>query len=124
MFVPKTKPYISFIGRRNLTASPVITWNSKSSDRGPNGQELGTYGSATVAVESDFFCATEVTFEVSKDIIFGIVLNCSYSYVVILVIADKCSDTTRPSVAIWLIIKTSRTFLLLSCPKLLLQTII
>ena len=96
MFVPKTKPYISFIGRRNLTASPVISWNSKSSDRGPNGQELGTYGSATVAVASDFFCATEVTFEVSKDTIFGIVLNCNYGYVVILVIADKCSETTRP----------------------------
>ncbi|KAJ1410785.1 Pectinesterase, catalytic [Sesbania bispinosa] len=36
---------------------------SKSSDRGPNGQALGTYGSATVAVESDYFCATEITFE-------------------------------------------------------------
>ncbi|KAL5101169.1 hypothetical protein RYX36_005496 [Vicia faba] len=63
VFVPITKPYVSFIGRRNLTAGPVITWNSKSSDRGPNGQTLGTYGSATVAIESDFFCATGVTFE-------------------------------------------------------------
>ncbi|CAL5190744.1 unnamed protein product [Lathyrus oleraceus] len=63
VFVPITKPYVSFIGRRNHTAGPVITWNSKSSDRGPNGQALGTYGSATVAVESDFFCATRVTFE-------------------------------------------------------------
>jgi pectinesterase len=65
VFVPITKPYISFIGRRNETAGPVITWNSKSSDKGPNGQALGTYGSATVAIDSDFFCATEVTFEVS-----------------------------------------------------------
>jgi pectinesterase len=65
VFVPITKPYISFIGRRNETAGPVITWNSKSSDKGPNGQTLGTYGSATVAIDSDFFCATEVTFEVS-----------------------------------------------------------
>ncbi|XP_061345990.1 pectinesterase QRT1 [Gastrolobium bilobum] len=63
VFVPNTKPYISFIGKRNQTASAVITWNSKSSDRGPNGQELGTYGSATVAVDSDYFCATRVTFE-------------------------------------------------------------
>ncbi|XP_045832340.1 pectinesterase QRT1-like [Trifolium pratense] len=63
VFVPITKPYISFIGRRNETASPVITWNSKSSDKGPNGQTLGTYGSATVAIDSNFFCATEVTFE-------------------------------------------------------------
>ena len=64
MLVPKTKPYISFIGKRNETAGAVITWNSKSSDRGPNGQTLGTYGSATVGVDSDFFCASEVTFEV------------------------------------------------------------
>ncbi|XP_073221162.1 pectinesterase QRT1 [Cicer arietinum] len=63
VFVPITKPYISFIGRRNQTSMPIITWNSKSSDRGPNGQTLGTYGSATVAVESSYFCATEVTFE-------------------------------------------------------------
>lgn len=63
VLVASTKPYISFIGRRNQTAGAVITWNSKSSDRGPNGQTLGTYGSATVGIESDYFCATEVTFE-------------------------------------------------------------
>lgn len=70
MFVPITKPYISFIGRRNQTSMPIITWNSKSSDRGPNGQTLGTYGSATVAVESNYFCATEVTFEVRTQFCF------------------------------------------------------
>ncbi|XP_057440119.1 pectinesterase QRT1-like [Lotus japonicus] len=63
VLVTKTKPYVSFIGKRNQTASVVITWNSKSSDKGPNGIALGTYGSATVAVESDYFCATEITFE-------------------------------------------------------------
>ncbi|KAL2338050.1 hypothetical protein Fmac_012496 [Flemingia macrophylla] len=31
---------------------------------GANGQSLGTYDSATVGVDSDYFCATEVTFEV------------------------------------------------------------
>ncbi|KAF1868576.1 hypothetical protein Lal_00036014 [Lupinus albus] len=65
VLVPNNKPYISFIGRRNETSGAVITWNSKSSDRGPNGQTLGTYGSATVGIESDYFCATQITFEAS-----------------------------------------------------------
>lgn len=64
MFVPRSKPYVSFIGKKNGTHGVVITWNSKSSDLGSNGQELGTVGSATVAVESDYFCANKVTFEV------------------------------------------------------------
>lgn len=63
VFVPRTKGYVSMIGGRNGTASAVITWNSKSSDRGFDGQELGTYASATVTVESDHFCATRLTFE-------------------------------------------------------------
>ncbi|XP_028752948.1 pectinesterase QRT1-like [Neltuma alba] len=63
VFVPKNKPYVSFIGKRNQTHGVVITWNSKSSDIGSNGQELGTYGSATVAVESNYFCANRITFE-------------------------------------------------------------
>ena len=66
VIVPKSKPYISFIGKRNQTARPVIVWNDKASDRGPNGQLLGTYASATVGVESDYFCATQITFEVIK----------------------------------------------------------
>ncbi|KAF7831337.1 pectinesterase QRT1-like [Senna tora] len=63
VFVPRTKPYISFIGKENETHGVVITWNSKSSDIGFNGQALGTYGSATVTVESDYFCANRITFE-------------------------------------------------------------
>ncbi|KAH1263817.1 Pectinesterase QRT1 [Glycine max] len=63
VYVPVTKPYVSFIGKTNQTASPVITWNSKSSDIGPNGTALGTYASATVGVDSNYFCATGVTFE-------------------------------------------------------------
>ncbi|XLQ99374.1 hypothetical protein S83_065573, partial [Arachis hypogaea] len=34
----------------NETTGAVITWNSKSSDKGPDGQTLGTYGSATVGL--------------------------------------------------------------------------
>ncbi|KAL4375225.1 hypothetical protein AHAS_Ahas05G0260500 [Arachis hypogaea] len=43
-------PYISFIGKRNETTGAVNTWNSKSSDKCPDGQTLGTYGSATVGL--------------------------------------------------------------------------
>ncbi|OWM81354.1 hypothetical protein CDL15_Pgr007392 [Punica granatum] len=61
--VPKNKPYISFIGDNNRTSETVITWNNKASDKDSSGCELGTYRSASVTVESDYFCATGVTFE-------------------------------------------------------------
>ncbi|KAL2340452.1 hypothetical protein Fmac_008392 [Flemingia macrophylla] len=59
VYVPASKPYISFVGKRNQTASAVITWNGNSFDKGANGQALGTYNSATVGVDLDYFCATE-----------------------------------------------------------------
>ena len=67
MFIPKTKPYISFIGIQNRTSDTVISWNNKASDKGEDGIELGTYNSASVAIESDYFCATGITFEVLTD---------------------------------------------------------
>lgn len=89
--VPKSKPFISFIGKPNITinaskanvtananalnkvnitdnaianAIPIITNSTKASDKGSNGQEMGTVSTATVWVESDFFCATLLTIEV------------------------------------------------------------
>ncbi|CAO2833660.1 unnamed protein product [Amaranthus hypochondriacus] len=61
--VPSSKPYISFIGVKNQTSNTVITWNSKASDRNSNGVELGTFGSATISIYSNYFCASEITFE-------------------------------------------------------------
>ncbi|KAJ7960914.1 Pectinesterase [Quillaja saponaria] len=61
VFVPSSKPYISFIGNENRASGTVITWNNKASDRDSTGGELGTYRSATVAVESDYFCASGIT---------------------------------------------------------------
>ncbi|XP_074296580.1 pectinesterase QRT1-like [Silene latifolia] len=61
--VPSSKPYISFIGMPNQSANTVITWNSKASDRTSNGEELGTFGSATITIFSDYFCASEITFQ-------------------------------------------------------------
>ncbi|GAV68795.1 Pectinesterase domain-containing protein, partial [Cephalotus follicularis] len=63
VIVPKSKPYISFIGKENRTSDTVITWNSKASDKDSNGRELGTYRSASVTIESDYFIATSITFE-------------------------------------------------------------
>lgn len=62
MLVPKTKPYVSFIAYRN--AETVISWNTKASDRDINGNETGTFNTATVDIQSDYFCATGITFEV------------------------------------------------------------
>ncbi|KAL5698604.1 pectinesterase [Ranunculus cassubicifolius] len=59
VMVPKTKPYISFIG--NNTSETIISWHTKASDRTSNGEEIGTFNTATVDVESDYFCATGLT---------------------------------------------------------------
>lgn len=62
--MPRTKPYISFIGNESYAGDTVISWSDKASDLDSNGEELGTYRTATVSIESDFFCATAITFEV------------------------------------------------------------
>lgn len=67
MLVPITKPFISFIGNQNRTSETVITWNNKASDKDSDGFELGTYRTATVAIEADYFCATGITFEVTTN---------------------------------------------------------
>ncbi|XP_059441601.1 pectinesterase QRT1 [Corylus avellana] len=63
VFVPSSKPYISFIGSQNQPSDTIITWNNKASDKDQNGAQLGTYRSASVAIESNYFCATGITFE-------------------------------------------------------------
>ncbi|KAI8008233.1 Pectinesterase QRT1 [Camellia lanceoleosa] len=63
VFVPNSKPYISFIGDEKRTSETIITWNDKASDKDNNGRQLGTSRSASVTIESDFFCATSITFE-------------------------------------------------------------
>ncbi|URE21675.1 pectinesterase [Musa troglodytarum] len=61
VIVPKTKPFISFIG--NQSSETVISFHLRASDRYSNGQNVGTFDSATVSVESDYFCANGITFE-------------------------------------------------------------
>ncbi|KAK4439713.1 Pectinesterase QRT1 [Sesamum alatum] len=61
--VPANKPYISFIGDQDQASATVITWHDKASDQAPTGGFIGTWRSASVTVESDYFCASGITFE-------------------------------------------------------------
>jgi pectinesterase len=61
--VPITKPFVSLIGMG--TGRTVITWNSRASDVDASGHQVGTFNSASVAIEADYFCASHITFEVS-----------------------------------------------------------
>lgn len=54
VYIPITKPYISLIGNKKRVTDTVITWNDKASDKDMNGVELGTYRTATVAIDSDY----------------------------------------------------------------------
>ncbi|XP_022543722.1 probable pectinesterase 68 isoform X2 [Brassica napus] len=58
--VPATKPYITFKGAgRDVT---VIEWHDRASDRGPDGQQLRTYQTASVTVFANYFSARNITF--------------------------------------------------------------
>ncbi|XP_060673415.1 pectinesterase QRT1-like [Ziziphus jujuba] len=63
IYIPITKPYILFIGQMNHTSRTILTWHDLASDKNQYGIALGTYNSASVTVESDYFCATRITFE-------------------------------------------------------------
>ncbi|XVF33883.1 hypothetical protein REPUB_Repub18cG0009700 [Reevesia pubescens] len=63
VIVPSSKPYISLVGNGSQMSNTIISWNNKASDKDNNGVNLGTYKSASVTIESDYFCATEITFE-------------------------------------------------------------
>jgi pectinesterase len=60
--VPARKPFITIRG--SGSDSTVVTWNARASDRGQSGGILGTYDSASVAIDSDYFVAKAITFQV------------------------------------------------------------
>lgn len=60
--VPITKLFVSLIGMGS--GRTVITWNARASDMDRSGHQVGTFYSASVAVEADYFCASHITFEV------------------------------------------------------------
>ncbi|KAL3497487.1 hypothetical protein ACH5RR_040219 [Cinchona calisaya] len=59
--VPASKPYITFQGAgRDAT---VIEWHDRASDRGPDGQQLRTYHTASVSVFATYFSAKNISFK-------------------------------------------------------------
>jgi len=61
--VPSTKPFITFLG--NPKNQPIITWADTAATPGKDGAPIGTMGSATVAVEADYFMASGIVFKVN-----------------------------------------------------------
>lgn len=60
--IPATKAYISMEGAG--AEKTVIEWDDTADRSGPKGRPLGTFGSATVAVNSPYFIAKNITFKV------------------------------------------------------------
>ncbi|KAJ7521793.1 hypothetical protein O6H91_19G069800 [Diphasiastrum complanatum] len=60
VIVPKLKPFITFQGEGSQYT--IIEWDDTASKLGPGGQPLGTYNSATVAIDSPYFTAKNITF--------------------------------------------------------------
>ncbi|KAI3719801.1 hypothetical protein L6452_20706 [Arctium lappa] len=63
VIVPASKPYISFIEDQDRASETVLSWNDKASNRYKDGSELGTYRTASVDIESAYFCASGRTIE-------------------------------------------------------------
>lgn len=59
--IPKTKPFITFMGDPNNP--PTITGNDTASVTRGDGTPLRTFQSATVAVDADYFIASNIIFE-------------------------------------------------------------
>lgn len=62
--VPASKPYVTFQGAgRDVT---VVKWHDRASDRGPDGQPLRTYNTASVTILANYFNAKNISFKVSS----------------------------------------------------------
>lgn len=62
--IPSLKDFITIQGAgADVT---VVQWGDTAETLGPRGQPIGTYSSATFAVNSRYFLATNITFKVIK----------------------------------------------------------
>ncbi|KAI3466433.1 hypothetical protein Pfo_023096 [Paulownia fortunei] len=86
--VPASKPYISFIGDPSQASGTVITWHDKASDRDSNGGTVGTWNSASVAVESDYFFKF-VRFSWQNTVVAQVVGEEGYQAVALRIAGDK-----------------------------------
>ncbi|KAI9099157.1 hypothetical protein K1719_024924 [Acacia pycnantha] len=59
--IPRNKHFITLLG--DATNPPTITWNDTASVNGRDGMPFGTFHSATVAVDANYFVAVNIRFE-------------------------------------------------------------
>lgn len=62
--IPASKPYITFEGEGRDAS--VIEWHDRACDKGPDGQQLRTYHTASVTVLASYFTARNISFKVYK----------------------------------------------------------
>lgn len=62
--IPASMAYVTLEGER--AENTIIEWDDTADRKGKNGKPLGTYASATVAVNSPYFIAKNIAFKVSK----------------------------------------------------------
>lgn len=60
--IPPLKSFITIQGAG--ADKTIVQWGDTAQTLGPKGQPLGTYGSATFAVNSPYFIAKNITFKV------------------------------------------------------------
>jgi len=60
--IPAFKSYITIEG--DGAEETIVKWSDTAQTPGSNGRPLGTYGSATFAVNSPYFIAKNITFQV------------------------------------------------------------
>ncbi|KAF5931469.1 hypothetical protein HYC85_032342 [Camellia sinensis] len=61
--VPRTLPFVTFIGESSGSDQPTITGNDTASVTGIDGRPLKTFQSATVAIDANYFVAVNMKFE-------------------------------------------------------------
>lgn len=78
--IPATMAYVSLEGAG--ASKTIIQWDDTADRKGKDGLPLGTYASATFAVNAPYFIAKYITFKVSTAavIICSIKLLASYSF--------------------------------------------
>ncbi|KAL3532542.1 hypothetical protein ACH5RR_006063 [Cinchona calisaya] len=59
--IPQSKSYITIEG--DEADNTIVQWGDTAQTPGPNGRPLGTFGSATFAVNSPYFIAKNITFK-------------------------------------------------------------
>jgi pectinesterase len=64
IIIPSAVPFVTFLG--DAGDPPTVTGNDTASSTSSNGRPLGTYHSATVAVNANYFVAVNMKFEVIK----------------------------------------------------------